>query len=469
LESYMKEVSTDSNADSFSDTPVQYKSARPTKLIPFLWTGADTGFVLVLIFLGMFSRFWILWSPRYCVPIDFEYLSFLHHYSNKTFFFDSEPYLGKQIVRWIAKQTWYETEYIRLRENEFYGNTLYNSLRSISAFFSAASIPIVYFVIRSSHVPSLYAFTGGIFCLFEPSLVASSRWITDRGLSQFFVSMSLLFAALSYHYDPVSNEAKWLTFFQSIFAGFALSTSFSTFSVVLFSIVWPHLRTKNSKQTAVTIAIPIIILYLSCFSHVIRFTKIKPDAYSFDNSTAVKIENQSKQQFRLWHLSSAIKIAGKLIVSRAHALTHSNISVTLRRLTFTEKWTVIWEENDRRAACFTNRLITIPSLVLAILETIFSLRKRSFDTRAFLSMFFVVSVVLYSIEPSESGCMNSYVVTLLSAILFPLCIQRFMRRSYSITTCIIMIFIASVSFLDWATLIYAYYNPHHIFPTWFVQ
>ena len=463
------DFSTDSNIDSFSDVPVHFKSDKPTKLIPFLWTGADTAFALVLLFLSVFSRFWILWSPRYCVPIDYKYLGFLHHYSNHTFFNDTEPYLGKQILRWIGKQMWYETEYIKIEENGFYDNTLYNSLRSISAFFSAVSVPVVYFVIRAFHVPSLYAFTGGIFCLLEPSLIASSRYISDKGIAQFFVSMSMLFAAFSYHYDPISSEAQCLTIFQSLFASFSFATSFSTFSVVLFSIIWPYLRTKNTKLAALTILMPIIVLYLSCFTHVLQFTSVEPGADQFDAFTAMRIEQTKRQQFRPWQLVSAARILIKLIHGKLQKFVKPQLSIILRRLTFTEKWTIIWKEDERRSACFTNRLTTIPSLILAVLETFFSLRKKSFDTRAFLSMFFIVSIAIYSLEPADEGCLNSYVVTLLSAILYPLCIQRFMRRSYSITTCIIMIFIAFVSFIDWSTLVYAYFNPHQILPTWFIQ
>ena len=456
-------IQSDSETDSFEKKPVFVapKIENP-KLIPFLWNGKDSFYLMILLFLSVFSRFWILWNPRVCISYEHNYLQFLHKYANSTFFYDSEPYLGKIINSFLATKMGYSREYANIKIDTVYQNTLYNSLRSISAFFATATVPFVYCVIRINQAPSLFAFTGGMLCLFEPSLISTSRFICDRGIAQLFIVMCLLFSGAAYHYDVRSNEFSMFSLISSCFAGFALSTTFSTFSLVCYTITWTFLRSRNKKLLMKTIVIPFSILIITCFIHIIQFTSIIHDDIHQKFSAFIyhRLESPIQKQFKLWHIIASFILVFKLICVRIGEFRSFSLSVFIRRLFLCEKSTIFYQDNNQMSACFNNLMISFPTIILAILLVFKAFRQKTFDNSSFFSIYMLFSILTYSLEPNIDQSLNCYVCTLLCCILHPLLLNRAFQRSFSIPICIIMIFVVTFSFIDSSSLIYA--NSQHI-------
>ncbi|GFX55561.1 protein O-mannosyltransferase 1 [Trichonephila clavipes] len=115
----------------------------------------DAAAVIMLV-LAVCTRMWRLEEPRSIVFDELHYGKFASMYMRRTFFFDSHPPLGKQLV---ALADYSETVPIR-------------ALRAVPAFFGSLLIPTVYYLVIELGFTSRTAMLAGILIIFE--IVGSS-------------------------------------------------------------------------------------------------------------------------------------------------------------------------------------------------------------------------------------------------------------------------------------------------------
>lgn len=428
---------------------VKRKSLPP--IIPFNWKGKDTAYIMILLFFGVFSRVWILWSPRIMTNDDYDALKKIHKYQERRDFYDGEPYLGPLTYMLFTGKMEYNKEYRHLvgGTNTAYSTTNYNSLRSINALYATLAVPLCYCACRLFNIPSFYSFIAGFSVLVEPSLIASGRSIGFRGIAQLYTVISLCFSGISYHYQAQTIEKNRYLILQYVFTGFALSVSFNTTIIYIFGIFWA-LREKDKQMLVISILMPLFILLCTCLAHILMIT-----------------ENNKQVQFGPYSVYKSTMLMFKLLLNRLQSFAKFSPRRFLRRLTFTEKWYVVWNENERYSAAFTNRFTTIPSLILSIIQVASTIRHRTRSVPCVLSLAFLGGLILYALEPGDKGPMDAYVVVILSAISGGAAVFTAMRQSLSIVYGIVTFAIAGVAFLDWAPLVYAYYDPAPVITTYF--
>lgn len=436
-------------------------------IIPFKFDGYDTFMLIILIFMGIFSRFWLLWSPRTLVSEDLKYLSFIHCYANETFCPDQQPPLGKMILRYLAQKMEYKDEYKIIGLNATYPTTVYHSLRSISAFFSFMTIPVVYFTIRCLNIPTCLAFLGGSLCLFEYSLIASSRFIGDRGISQFMLAASLMFCSFSMHFITNSYTQFVFILLQALFAGFAISISFMTFPIYIFAIVWTFIKTHDIKTIIYAAVIPIAVLYLSCIVSLLMGSKKVSDTFKYNKYIDSHLSGTDTVHLQMWHLIGSFIMILKIFIGNITSINF-NILLIFRKLFFREKWYVLWSSDDRYSACFTNTFITTPSLFFAILFTISNIKKKAFNSQTLFVFLFIITLILYAFTYTNYGPLESYTVMILNCIQFPISISNLTKPANGYSFSIAMFVIALLTFIDLCTLVYAYIDPAPVLPKWFI-
>lgn len=438
-------------------------------IIPFRFDGYDSVILMFLIFLGIFNRFWLLWSPRNMVTEDKTYLDYIHCYAKNQFCPTTQPPLGAIMLRLVGQRMEYNDSYMSLKLNEEYPTTVYHSIRSIPAFFSFMSIPASYFAIRCFNIPIPFAFLGSICLMCEHSLVASSRYIGDRGICHFMVTATLMFCSFSMHFKTDSPSQYILLIAQMIFTGCSISISWLALPIYAFTIFWTISKSKSLKTRIYSVLIPLLIVYFSFLVSLLMGFKKNPTYEKYSSFISKHQTDSNVIHLSGWHLVASLIMMLKTGFSCLKSLIHTKIFLFLSKLFYLEKWKVVWQENERRAACFTNRFTTIPALVYNVLFAYESIRKRSFNSQSLIAFLFVISHLFYALSDTNNGPLDSYVSIITCFICFPLSINNLMRQSSGYFFCVSMIVISIISFIDLCTLVYAYFDPAPVLPIWFAR
>ena len=434
--------------------------------IPFLWDGFDTFFILFLFFFGTFARFWRIQQPTETVKFELEAFQHLHCYLNKTFFFSYNPPFQDLLMFYIiSEQMNYKGEYkiLNLDQPLKFSSTVYVSFRSISAFFSMITIPFSYMIIRSLGCHKFYAFCGGVLCLIDQCLIASARHFNTSGGILFYCSTSLLCCVLSHHF-MCNSPPQWMTIIlQGIFAGFAFSSSFLTLPFFILAVVWPYSRFGSKKQSCCNLVIIILILYISCFVHIL-FTPLK-DPY-FIGSMSESFQNFTNKKYipiSICHFRYTFEYLIKEIFSFVFGgIKRLNAEKVGRRLLMAEKWFTVWTDTKRYVECFTNKMVSIPACICAYIDIYFHWKINKFDVKSFVSFLFIAAVLAnaFGLHPRKSGCFDTYIAEYIGIIVFIVYIEANLSRKYSAMFMSFILFISLLLFFNWASVLYAYSNPN---------
>lgn len=433
--------------------------------IPFIWDGYDTFNIMILVFFGLFTRFWILHQPQTYTQFEIPSLSCIHHYLNKTFFVSDHPPFQDLVMADIAKKMEYESSY-SLNVGYSFPQPQYVSLRSISAFFSMMVIPISYLTLRCFGSKQFCSFCGGFFCLTSQVMIPTMRNIDTSGGILFYSSSSILFAGLAHHFIYGSPQQIIFILLQGLFSGFAFSTSFLTLPIAVFSVLWPIQRFHSKKQATLNGIIVSTILYLSCLFHLL-YTPIIQDyqasKFVIQNFTLFKSSNNDYKQLEFKHVVYSYYYVILLILNYIkQSLYDLKFGTILRRLFMLEKWHIIWTQNGRIIACFTNQLVTFPASIFAYFNLLNAfMQKFRFNARQWISFLFILFMIWNAISyhRENSGCFDSYLPEYFGILVFIIYIEdNLSQKNYGLTL-IILLINCGLLFIDWAPLIYAYFDP----------
>lgn len=464
---------SDETKKSFEETEIRksrswINSTSNLPIIRFNWNGYDLFFVLILTFLGIFLRMWLLHQPLNYTEFELSTLIHIHHYMNRSFFVSTNPPFQEMLMAFISTQMEYQSDY-SLSYNPYYEfpDTMYVSIRSISAFFSMITIPIMYLTMRSFGSQQFFSFIASFICVFSPILISTSRNIDICGGNLFYCSMALFFAGLSHHFQYGSAIQLSFIILLGVSASVAFSSSFITFPIVIFSILWPLFRFNSKRQMFMNSVLVFVILYLSCLCHFLFLPII--DSYhakSFIVSYFTSFTSNYYQPCQLWHLRYSfvylVSLLYRFFRNSVVNLIHLPIKNIFFKLFLLEKWHIIWTNQKRYVTCFTTKVVTFPAALCAFFSTANSIRKRQLNPRTSVCLLFLSFLIFNAIiyHPPKSGCYDSYLAEYFGIMVFVLLIEDNFSVQIAgmlLTSLCIYIFL---SFLNSATIIYPYTKPN---------
>lgn len=147
----------------------------------------------ILLLTGICTRLYRLEEPRSIVFDELHYGKYVGLYMKRTFFFDSHPPLGKQLVSAAAYLAGFDGQFKFDRIGSPYGDTvpLY-ALRLIPAICGSLLIPTGYHLVLELGLRQWAATIGGILLLLDNALLTQSRFILMESILMQFSLLGLL-------------------------------------------------------------------------------------------------------------------------------------------------------------------------------------------------------------------------------------------------------------------------------------
>ncbi|XP_070164054.1 protein O-mannosyltransferase rt isoform X1 [Polyergus mexicanus] len=147
----------------------------------------------ILLITGILTRLYRLEEPRNIVFDELHYGKYVGLYMKRTFFFDSHPPLGKQLVSAAAYLAGFDGQFKFDRIGSPYGDTvpLY-ALRLVPAICGSLLIPTGYHLILELGLKQWTATIGGILLLLDNTLLTQSRFVLMESILMQFSLLGLL-------------------------------------------------------------------------------------------------------------------------------------------------------------------------------------------------------------------------------------------------------------------------------------
>ena len=424
------------------------------------WDGYDAFCLFILIFFGIFSRFWIIQYPRHFTEDEEIQTQYINCYLNHSFFISSQPPLAAMCLAGIAKHSYYTQSYKPpyYEENFTFPNMEYVALRSPSAFCSAIVIPLSFFIVRLLGASTFGAFGAGVFTLVDFLLIGASRNITTDGFIQLFVALTMFFTALMTKMKQNTIAFCVCLIIQSILCGCCISSSWSCTTVVLFIMIFNVTTMKSLKTVPVTIISAILILLLSFGIHSV----ILPYKTGNEKILSQSYQNdliEPGQQINIFHL--------KII---PHTLELMKKSIKLHTIKgkkepFFEwplmacQWKVLWTQLGRTVAIFGNVPIWWGisfGLLCTIIQMMITKKMTDYTTLLFAAFFETMAYFMLGL--SERGLRDFQVSLLFGIWGFALFIDVQLPEYISGFVLAAITAISVFIFILWAPLVYGYEN-----------
>lgn len=192
---------------------------------------------LVLLVLGLVSRFAFIWHPREVVFDEVHFGKFVSGYLTGNYFFDIHPPLGKLLISLAAYVGGFRPGFDFNVIGASYADSSYIVLRFVPNLFGALIPVCVFFFARFVGGSKLAAFFAGTILVFENAILIQSHFILVDSMLIFFGFLGL---ALFFLYRNRSNKLLHL-FLAGIFLSFAVSvkwTGVSFLGLVMFVSLW---------------------------------------------------------------------------------------------------------------------------------------------------------------------------------------------------------------------------------------
>jgi dolichyl-phosphate-mannose--protein O-mannosyl transferase len=442
---------------SESDQPHHDDDPSPL-LHPFHWDGYDALSVVILLFLSVFTRFWIIQYPRHIVSHEEKQIHIINSYLNGSFFIDSEPPFSSLLLAGFAWAADYNLTYTlpRTETNYSYDDMQYVTMRSTPAFAATIVIPVTFFIVRSFNGSLLSALAASLFALFDFLLISLGRHIFTDGYVQLFVSLTVLFSALSTHFQKRSQIWWLFMVLQSLFLGFSVSSKIAAVGLWAFVLVWHR---GDFLLLALNFFIPALVFISSFTVHVYllpihsRYDEILSE--SFRKSLVDSLEN-----YRLDHstlLPRAFEAIWQLFVKRR--------SVSIKAAKWKKwplmkgHWHLLWSDLDRTVAAFGNLLVwwPIPVAILSLVVQIVWARRIHSHAQV-LAVGYLASLVFFVGGLEERGVCGYEIPLLFGLWAMPLFIDQEASNEIAGFLFTAMIIGAACLFWTWAPLVYGYEN-----------
>lgn len=239
----------------------------------------------VLIFvIGTFTRILRLESPNHVVFDEMHYGKYASLYLKNTFFFDSNPPLGKMMIAFAGYLAGFDGKFSFDKIGQEYPHDLpLWALRLIPALCGSLMTPTVYLIMTELGL-SYYAAGLAAFCvLFDTALLTQSRFILMESIMMFF-GLTALLCVLKFRKNSGNPFSKsWFAWLS--LSSFFMSAAFCVKYIGIYSCFlclyllaqdyWRQLPRKDladrqlvadfAARVSVLVAVP-SLLYLGLFS-----------------------------------------------------------------------------------------------------------------------------------------------------------------------------------------------------------
>jgi dolichyl-phosphate-mannose--protein O-mannosyl transferase len=446
------------------EQPKEKVSEEMTEDSPFLdpldWNGYDAFCLFILVFFGIFSRFWVIQYPRHFTDGEATHVQYINSYLNGSFFLMSQPPLAEMCLAGIAKFSYYKQSLQPpYYETNFTFPTMeYVALRSPSAFMSAIVIPLSFFIVRLLGSSTFGAMAAGLFTLFDFLLIGSARNIGTDGFLQLFVALTMFFTAFMKRLNRGTTAWNYCFFFQAFFCGCCISSNWACISLIIFIIIFNFTTYKDITMIPKTLFIITGVFVLTFFLHAILLPyktgneKLLSASYVND---LFQVGQQSKINYLRvpLHAFEIMHKSFKLHNSRSKCLPF------FKWVTMSCPWKVLWTQLGRTVAVFGNLPVWWAISVAFIGELLKSiLTRRLRDTSTLIFCGFIEILAYYMFCLSERG-LSDYQTALLFGIWgLALSLDVELPPSASGFTIALLTVAAGIVFILWAPLVYGYEN-----------
>ncbi|CAN8065505.1 unnamed protein product [Agarophyton chilense] len=203
------------------------KNVPPRTLSPATpLSHADYIALTVLTCLAIATRFYRLATPPAVVFDELHFSKFVDRILTGTWFFDIHPPLGKLILAYGSFLLGYRADptfVIQKIGNPYPEHVKYVLVRSVSAFFSVATVPMTYLISRNLGISSTSSILASCSVLLDFLGLIEGRLILMDSQLLFFCQLALLCALELWQTRPGTAKRRlWLTS-TGIAAGAALS------------------------------------------------------------------------------------------------------------------------------------------------------------------------------------------------------------------------------------------------------
>ncbi|XP_018574130.1 protein O-mannosyltransferase 1 isoform X2 [Anoplophora glabripennis] len=154
----------------------------------------EIDFLSILLFVtAILTRMYKLEEPKNIVFDELHYGKYVSLYMKNTFFFDSHPPLGKQLIAAVAYLAGYDGNFKFDKIGSPYGPSVpLFALRFIPAFFGSLIIPTVYHLMLEIGLTQWTSLLAALLFLFDNSFLTQSRFILMESILLFFALFGIL-------------------------------------------------------------------------------------------------------------------------------------------------------------------------------------------------------------------------------------------------------------------------------------
>ncbi|XP_050530408.1 protein O-mannosyltransferase 1 isoform X2 [Daktulosphaira vitifoliae] len=249
---------------------------------------------VVLFLSAVSSRFFKLNQPRNVVFDELHHGKYVSLYMKRTFFFDTHPPLGKQLISAAAYFCNYEGDYKFERiGSEFSENVPLFGLRFVPALCGSLIIPVAYQLMLELGCRHWCAALAAFLLLCENTLLTQSRFILMESMLIFFTLCGLLFVLKYKRSNMKSSTALLFLACASIFLTAAtcvkyvgLFSWFLSFWIICRDYWVNHLSDKRLSdftvaacailRVLITITISVMVYVSVFFVHLMILNKAGP-------------------------------------------------------------------------------------------------------------------------------------------------------------------------------------------------
>lgn len=148
---------------------------------------------IFLLLCGLLTRMYKLQEPKNIVFDELHYGKYVSLYMRNTFFFDSHPPLGKQLIAAVAYYAGFDGKYKFDRIGSTYADTVpLFALRFVPAFCGSLIIPVVYHLMLEIGLSQWTSLLASLLLLLDNAVLTQSRFILMESMLLLFALFGLL-------------------------------------------------------------------------------------------------------------------------------------------------------------------------------------------------------------------------------------------------------------------------------------
>jgi len=241
------------------------------------------GMSITLFILSFITRIWRLDTPKGIVFDELHYGKYAGLYMQNTFFFDSQPPLGKQLIALAAYLAGFDGSFKFDRIGTPYDALVpVSSMRVVPAFFGSLLMPTIYNVMVELGMSHYAGALAAFLAIFDNAMLAQSRYILMEGILMFFGLFGLLciLKMRRFYHQPYSLPWFFCLILGATSLGACVCVRYFGFFTMLLGVgilardFWEMVGDKKVTErqllmhfltrAAIFISIP-LTLYISCF------------------------------------------------------------------------------------------------------------------------------------------------------------------------------------------------------------